>query len=141
MLFLRWTGMGTERSTTGRSYSGILRRRRRQQAKTDTRRWWCSTIRETAGTRTAGLIAADAIYSSLRLWVDRNYNGVSEPEELIGPAAAGVFSTDLHYIEDRYSDSYRNWFHCRAKVWDAAGHAANKCYDVFLQLRPVGGAN
>ena len=79
----------------------------------------------------------DAIYSSLRLWVDRNHNGISEPEELIPLAEAGVFSIDLHYVEDRYFDAYGNWFHYRAMVWDEAGHAANKCYDVFLQLRPT----
>ena len=83
----------------------------------------------------------DAVYSSLRLWVDQNHNGISEPGELIPLAEAGVFEIGLDYTEDRYWDPYGNQFRYRARVWDEAGQAANKCYDVFLQLQPASAGN
>jgi hypothetical protein len=79
----------------------------------------------------------DAIYSSLRLWVDKNHNGISEPDELIPLAAAGVFAIDLNYVELSRFDRLGNLFHYRANVEDNAGQADPRCYDVYLQLKPI----
>jgi len=76
----------------------------------------------------------DAVYSSLRLWVDKNHNGISEPDELIPLAAAGVFAIDLSYVELWRFDNFGNIFHYRANVDDSAGHSDPRCYDVYLQL-------
>jgi hypothetical protein len=79
----------------------------------------------------------DAVYFSLRLWVDKNHDGISEPDELIPLATAGVFAIDLNYIELVRFDKFGNLFHYRANLEDAAGHSDPRCYDVYLQLGPL----
>jgi hypothetical protein len=76
----------------------------------------------------------DAVYSSLRLWVDKNHNGISEPDELIPLAAAGVFAIDLNYIELVRFDQFGNLFHYRTNIENAAERSDPRCYDVYLQL-------
>jgi hypothetical protein len=77
----------------------------------------------------------DAIYPSLLLWIDRNHNGISEPNELIPLASAGVFSIDLNYTLDSFEDQFGNVFRYKALVYDEHGNADPRCYDVFLQLQ------
>ncbi|MGA2738203.1 MAG: hypothetical protein ABSG65_12240 [Bryobacteraceae bacterium] len=74
----------------------------------------------------------DAVYSSLLLWVDKNHNGISEPDELVPLSAAGVFAIDLNYIELIRFDQFGNLFHYRANVEDNAGQSDPRCYDVYL---------
>jgi hypothetical protein len=38
--------------------------------------------------------AADAVFGQLRLWVDPNHDGISQPEELVSLAEAGVLSIE-----------------------------------------------
>jgi hypothetical protein len=80
----------------------------------------------------------DAIYSSLRLWIDANHNGISEPNELIPLAEAGVFAISLHYTTDWYADQFGNEFRFKANILDIEGLSDPRCYDVFLQLKPTG---
>jgi hypothetical protein len=46
----------------------------------------------------------DAVYSSLRLWVDKNHDGISQPGELFTLPEAGVFSVNLSYHEEKKKD-------------------------------------
>jgi hypothetical protein len=80
----------------------------------------------------------DAVYSSLRLWVDRNHNGISEPDELFTLPEAGIFAIGLNYVEDDQTDQYGNEFRYRAPIWDKAGADDSKCYDVLLLTVPPG---
>jgi hypothetical protein len=76
----------------------------------------------------------DTIYEHLRVWIDANHNGISEPEELHSLPEVGIFRIDLRYTLSRYVDAYGNQFRYRAKIWDEAGQSHNTCYDVFLEV-------
>jgi hypothetical protein len=86
-----------------------------------------------------GLIdARDAVYSSLRLWVDANHDGVSQPNELFKLPDRGVISISLNYKEALKEDRYGNEFRYRSKVGDAQGNVTTVgpvSYDVFLVTR------
>lgn len=79
----------------------------------------------------------DSVYSRLRIWIDANHNGFSEPEELHTLQELGVFRIDLRYTLSHYVDSEGNEFRYRAKIWDEAGREHNTCYDVFLTFHEI----
>ena len=57
--------------------------------------------------------AKDAVYNSLRIWVDANHDGVSQPEELHTLPSVGVTSISLNYRESKKVDQFGNEF----KYW------------------------
>jgi len=74
----------------------------------------------------------DRIFSSLRLWVDTNHDGISQSNELHTLPSLGVNSISLNYQESRFTDQYGNMF----RYWSGInGSARNKAYDVFLVRR------
>lgn len=84
-----------------------------------------------------GLITrSDSIFSSLRLWQDRNHNGISEAGELISLQAVGLKTIELDYKESKKKDEYGNYFRYRAKVKDKQGSQISRwAWDVFLVTR------
>jgi len=77
--------------------------------------------------------SADVMFSSLRLWQDKNCNGVSEPGELFTLASKNVSAISLNYRESRRHDRFGNEFRYRAKVYAADGANLGRwAYDVFL---------
>ena len=77
----------------------------------------------------------DAVYDRLRVWIDANHNGISEPGELHTLKELGITRIDLKYTESRYTDPYGNRFRYRAKYWDNDLRKRDFSYDVFLQIR------
>jgi len=78
-----------------------------------------------------GLItAADAVFASLRLWVDADHDGASQPGELSGLAAAGVESIDLDFRENRRKDRHGNELRYRSLVRLVRG--TTQSVDVFF---------
>jgi hypothetical protein len=75
----------------------------------------------------------DVIFSSLRLWIDANHNGMSEPNELRTFVELGLATLSLEYREAKRTDHYGNQFRYRAKIKDINGAQFGRwAWDVFL---------
>jgi hypothetical protein len=74
--------------------------------------------------------ARDAVFQSLRLWIDENHDGISQPEELHTLAELGVTSISLKYKDEPWHDQYGNAFRYRARVNDDT--TDKWTYDVFF---------
>jgi hypothetical protein len=85
---------------------------------------------EHGGNGDGEISAADAIFSSLRLWIDDDHDGVSQPSELLTLTDAGVRSIDLDFVETRARDRYGNELRYAGRVGLARG--TTRSVDVFL---------
>ena len=75
----------------------------------------------------------DLMFARLRLWVDVNHDGISQPEELHTLPELGIFSISLHYIEMMKEDAFGNTFRYRADVNSNPKDGRPRwAYDVFL---------
>ena len=75
----------------------------------------------------------DTVFRKLRLWQDRNHNGISEPEEVSRLRALDIVAIDLDYRESKRKDEYGNFFRFRSKVRDAQNAKIGRwAWDVFL---------
>ena len=81
------------------------------------------------------ITAADAIFEMLRLWIDRNHNGVSDDGELLTLSDGGVVALDTRFTESNHMDSYRNLFRyksqARLRAMNGQEHTSNT-YDVLF---------
>lgn len=77
----------------------------------------------------------DSVYPNLRVWIDDNHNGISEPEELHTLQELGIFEISLQYTYSRRVDENGNVFRYKAQVEDESGKKHDKCYDVFVKVQ------
>ena len=75
----------------------------------------------------------DSVFENLRLWQDKNHNGISESEELHTLTELNVKALELDFKESKRVDEFGNEFKYRAKVKDAANASVGRwAWDVFL---------
>jgi hypothetical protein len=76
----------------------------------------------------------DSIFLSLRLWQDKNHDGISDSSELFSLPSLGISGIDLFYKESKRVDEFGNKFTYRAKIYDSRGtHVGQWAWDVFLK--------
>ena len=77
--------------------------------------------------------ARDSVFESLRLWQDKNHNGISEREELHTLVELNVKALELDFKESKRVDEFGNEFKYRAKVKDTRDASIGRwAWDVFL---------
>lgn len=94
---------------------------------------------ENGGNGDGVISSLDAVWPKLRIWIDYNHNGVSEPDELKPLSFYHIEALDLNYHEDKHADQWGNAFRYKAKVIpDNSGKADARigrwAYDVFLTV-------
>ena len=79
------------------------------------------------------MITATQSSAVLRLWQDKNHNGISEAEELHPLASSNIEALELEFKESKRVDQYGNEFKYRAKVKGTInGGIGRWAWDVFL---------
>jgi hypothetical protein len=75
----------------------------------------------------------DAIFSQLKLWQDKNHNGVSEDCEMFTLPELGVAKIDLDYRSSNRTDRYGNQFRFKSKVEGPnSAQLGRWAWDVYL---------
>lgn len=75
----------------------------------------------------------DAIFASLRLWVDANHDGISQPNELFTLLSLGVNSISLTYKLNQRTDQNGNVFRYFAQINPGtASNGGRIAYDVIF---------
>jgi hypothetical protein len=83
--------------------------------------------------------ARDAVYSRLRVWLDRNHNGKAEPAELRALDSLGIAALGTAYKKIGKRDQYGNEFSLVGDVLMRDAHGGTKrrkVYDVYLTVFP-----
>ena len=87
----------------------------------------------------------DAVFSRLRLWIDADHDGISQPNELHTLEELGVHSLSIDYKASRRTDEFGNQFRYRAGVnpgakrepqdKTASGEPGRWGWDVFFTVK------
>ena len=75
--------------------------------------------------------SGDAVFTKLRLWIDLNHDGISQPAELFPLPVLGIYSISLDYQYTSTFDQFGNMFRFSALV-NAELKTSRLAYDVLL---------
>jgi hypothetical protein len=92
---------------------------------------------ENGGNGDGVISSLDAVWPKLRIWIDYNHDGVSEPDELKPLSFYHIEALDLNYHEDKHTDQWGNAFRYKAKVISdnsGKGVVGRWAVDVFLTV-------
>ena len=92
----------------------------------------------TAAGSWSGRVALISGFFSLRLWIDKNHDGLAEPDEVFTLPELGVFSASLRYRTSRREDIFGNLFRYKARInltdpEENESKAGPLAYDVFFE--------
>jgi hypothetical protein len=79
--------------------------------------------------------ALDPVFKNLRIWIDRNHDGHTDPGELLTLPQAGVRRIELVYSRTGREDGSGNLFRFKGRAWilNPAGREHSvPIYDVFF---------
>ncbi len=82
--------------------------------------------------------ASDAIYDQLRLWIDRNHDGLSDLTELATLRDAGITSIRTGYSESNRRDRHGNLYKYNGSAFIANNggvEVERRVFDVFLTIK------
>jgi hypothetical protein len=79
----------------------------------------------------------DPIFRQLRIWVDRNRDGVCDPDELLSLPDAGIAALSVEYTQSSRIDRWGNEFRYRGRVIPTSSGRARESWDVFLRDLPA----
>lgn len=86
------------------------------------------------GNEDGSITIDDRVFTRLRLWQDRNHNGIAEATELLSLQQVAIRGFDLDYKISRREDAHGNQFRYRARVF---GREVGKwAWDVILMTAP-----
>lgn len=75
----------------------------------------------------------DAIWPHLRVWVDENHDGISQPDELHALSELGIDKIDLKYNpKDSFVDAFGNLFKDKGFFGDTPVYPHCPAWDVYL---------
>lgn len=79
-----------------------------------------------------GIISAeDEVWSKLRVWVDSNHDGISQPDELLTMEQAGIVWISLEHRFDPHTDQWGNVYGLEGGLCRSAGKQT--IWDVWLR--------
>jgi len=78
----------------------------------------------------------DKIWTQLRLWVDRNHDGVSQADELTPIASTRIERISLDFHSSHRRDAFGNEFRYRSRAYVQGGHERPSWWVVDVYLRP-----
>jgi hypothetical protein len=99
------------------------------------------TEKDNGGCGGPNITPCDSVYSKLRVWVDKNHDGVAQPDELYTLPQIGIASIGTSYEETKIADEYGNWYRYKGQInplGRPAGSRVNPvAYDVYLRSRQI----
>ena len=85
------------------------------------------------GNNNGAIDPGDAVWRNLRVWIDANHDGISQPGELHTLTEIGIRRILLHYELSSYTDEYGNHFRYKGHLIAETGdNVDRKIFDVYL---------